>query len=53
MVNDETASTYLLGPSEASFAAEILLRLADLFDGGGQPLTEDNKLFMKLHPQCS
>jgi hypothetical protein len=43
-IDRDTPSTYELDPSDAGLAAEILLRLADLFDGGGDPLTEQNQL---------
>jgi len=44
MTDRDTPTTYLLDPFDAAFAAEILLRLADLFDGGDHPLTEQNRL---------
>jgi hypothetical protein len=40
--NDHTP--YELKPGDAGVAAEILLRLADLVDGGTHPLTDRNRL---------
>ena len=43
----DSVSTYILDLGEALFAVEILLRLADLFDGGTEEETEPHRLSMQ------
>jgi hypothetical protein len=44
MSDRDTPTTYELKPGDAGLATEILLRLADLFDGGSDQLTQQNRL---------
>lgn len=45
MGDRNTPTTYELSPGDAGLAADILLRLADLCDGGTDRLTTENRLY--------